>query len=62
MCDVILRLPEVKKLTGRSRSTLYLRVSKGTFPSSVALGARAVGWRQSDPHRWLAALQSRVKR
>ena len=40
----ILRLPEVKKSTGLSRSTIYLRISQGTFPKPVCLGRRAVGW------------------
>ena len=40
----ILRLPAVKAAIGLARSTLYLRVEKGTFPKPVNLGARAVGW------------------
>jgi prophage regulatory protein len=49
----ILRLPVIKELTGLSRSTIYLRMSKGEFPSSISLGGRAVGWLESDIEGWL---------
>lgn len=42
--QTILRLPAVMACTGLSRSTIYLRVSNGTFTKSVSLGGRAVGW------------------
>ena len=44
MPHTILRLPTVKARTGLSRSTIYHRVSCGTFPTPVPLGGRAVGW------------------
>lgn len=49
----ILRLPSVKARTGLSRSTIYLRVSHGTFPRPVSLGGRAVGWVESEIQQWL---------
>lgn len=54
MTDIILRLPAVKARTGLSRSTIYLRISEGAFPLPIALGARAVGWLESDVDGWLA--------
>ena len=39
----ILRLPDVKRSTGLSRSTIYQRITRGTFPKPVSLGGRAVG-------------------
>ena len=54
MADSILRLPAVKTRTGLSRSTIYLRVSQGTFPRPVSLGGRAVGWLESEIQSWLA--------
>ncbi len=53
MGNTILRLPTVKARTGLSRSTIYLRVSEGTFPAPVSLGARAVGWVESEIESWL---------
>ncbi|MEX2165140.1 MAG: AlpA family transcriptional regulator [Sulfuricaulis sp.] len=49
----ILRLPAVKTRTGLSRSTIYLRVAQGKFPKPVSLGARAVGWVESEIQEWL---------
>jgi prophage regulatory protein len=54
MADSILRLPAVKIRTGLSRSTIYLRVSEGTFPKPVSLGGRAVGWVEAEIQSWLA--------
>jgi prophage regulatory protein len=54
MADSILRLPAVKTRTGLSRSTIYLRVSQGTFPRPVGLGGRAVGWLEAEVQSWLA--------
>jgi len=54
MADSILRLPAVKTRTGLSRSTIYLRVSQGTFPRPVGLGGRAVGWLEGEIQGWLA--------
>ena len=50
---VILRLPQVKARTGLSRSTIYLRISQGSFPRPVSLGARAVGWVEAEVNDWL---------
>ncbi|CDU07381.1 MULTISPECIES: helix-turn-helix transcriptional regulator [Vibrio] len=55
MSQRIIRLPEVKEMTGLSRSTIYLRMSKGNFPQSISLGERAVGWLENDVERWLDA-------
>lgn len=54
MATTILRLPKVKARTGLSRSTIYLGVARGTFPAPVTLGARAVGWVESEIDTWLA--------
>ena len=53
MTHTILRLPAVKASTGLSRSTIYLRVSQGTFPKPVSLGGRAVGWLEAEIQDWL---------
>ncbi|MES9971414.1 MAG: AlpA family transcriptional regulator [Candidatus Thiodiazotropha sp.] len=53
MSTTILRLPAVKARTGLSRSTLYLRVTEGSFPKPISLGSRAVGWIESEVDEWL---------
>ncbi len=54
MATQILRLPEVRSRTGLSRSTLYLRMSQGSFPKPVSLGGRTVGWVESEINDWIA--------
>jgi len=54
MTNIILRLPAVKHRTGLSRSSIYLQIAKGTFPSPVSLGARAVGWVEVELDGWIA--------
>ena len=51
----ILRLPEVSRATGLSRSTIFRLVQAGSFPPSVALTARAIGWCSTDVEAWIAA-------
>jgi len=51
--QTILRLPAVRSRTGLSRSTIYLRISEGTFPNQINLGARAVGWLASEIDAWV---------
>jgi prophage regulatory protein len=41
----ILRLPDVKRSTGLSHSTICLRITQGTFPKPVSLGAPWAGWK-----------------
>jgi prophage regulatory protein len=53
MSTKILRLPKVKVRTGLSRSTIYLRISEGRFPTPVSLGGRAVGWIEAEIDEWL---------
>jgi prophage regulatory protein len=55
MVAKILRLPEVKERTGLSRSTIYLRMSKGNFPTALSLGDRAVGWLESEINDWISS-------
>lgn len=54
MALTILRLPEVKARTGLSRSTIYLKMSEGSFPEPISLGARSVGWIESEIDAWIA--------
>jgi prophage regulatory protein len=51
--DTILRLPAVKAATGLSRSTIYERIQKGSFPAPIPLGGKAVGWLASEIGAWI---------
>lgn len=48
----IMRLPAVLNATGLTRSTVYRLMAERTFPASVKLTRRCVGWRQDDVRRW----------
>jgi prophage regulatory protein len=50
-----LRRKQVETRTGLSRSTIYQYIKDGAFPRPVRLGARAVGWLESDVSDWIAA-------
>jgi prophage regulatory protein len=39
-----LRLPEVKAITGLSKTSLYALIRDRSFPAPVRVGARAVAW------------------
>jgi predicted DNA-binding transcriptional regulator AlpA len=53
--DVIfLRLPEVKAITGLSKSSLYGLIRENSFPRPVRLGQRAVAWISSEIKQWAA--------
>ena len=49
----ILRLTDVKAMTGLSSSTIYLRMAEGKFPKKINLGSRAVGWINTEVNEWI---------
>lgn len=51
----LLRLPEVIKRTGLSRSEVYRREAVGEFPRRVNLGARSVAWPEIEVSEWIGA-------
>lgn len=54
MSSVLLRIPAVIALTGLSRSSIYARIAKGSFPRQVDLGGgRAVGFIQAEIEDWI---------
>jgi prophage regulatory protein len=53
MTHTILRLPQVISEVGLSRSAIYQRITEDSFPKSINLGGRAVGWLASDIQGWI---------
>ena len=49
----LLRLPQVKSITGLSKSSIYARISEGTFPKQIPLGPRLVVWVEADIQKWI---------
>ncbi len=50
----ILRLPQVCRMTGLGRSMIYQLEAERRFPCRVRIGARAVGWAESEVQSWVA--------
>lgn len=66
----ILRRKQVEARTGLSRSTIYSRLKPNpkrpgdydpTFPKPVELGAKSVGWVESEVEAWLSAQVERSR-
>ena len=53
MVTKILRLPEVKETSGLSRSSIDAGMQNGTFPKSVKLGTRMLGWSEKAIEDWI---------
>jgi prophage regulatory protein len=53
MSESLLRLRRVIARTGKSRSAIYAGMALGTFPSPISIGARSVGWIESEIDTWI---------
>lgn len=51
----IMRLNEVKLVTGLQRSSIYKYMAIGTFPKPVHLSDKAVGWVSTEIEDWVKA-------
>lgn len=47
------RLPEVLRLTGLSRSSLFALVQARKFPSQIKLSERSSAWVCSEVEQWI---------
>lgn len=54
----ILRCPDVVRLTGLSKATVYREVKAGRFPAPIKLTSRRVGWKLTSIQRWVASRES----
>lgn len=52
--DCLLRISDVRKRVGLSRSQIYKLASEGKFPRQIRLGLRASGWLESEIEEWIA--------
>lgn len=67
----ILRRKQVEVRTGLSRTTIYARLKLDpkrpgdydpTFPRPIQLGAKAVGWIESEVNDWLTAQRGKSRK
>lgn len=49
----MLKLKDVMKMTGLSRSTIYAYIEQGIFPAQVKIGARSVAWIEKEVNEWI---------
>jgi prophage regulatory protein len=49
----LIRLQEVIRLIGLSRSQIYKMQGEGTFPRSVPLAKRSVAWLEREVQIWV---------
>ena len=54
----LMRLPQVKAVTGLSKSTIYNQMATGEFPRQIRLGYRTVAWVEADIQDWV---QGKIK-
>ena len=48
-----IRLPEVIRRTGYKRTSIYEKISEGTFPAPIKLGPRAIAWVSEEIEKWM---------
>ncbi len=52
--DRFLRVKEVEKLTGLSRTTIWRQEREGKFPKRDPISKNRVAWRESEINAWIA--------
>ena len=53
MSEQILKLPEVTRVTGLARSTIYKLISEDRFPKQIKLTKFSSGWIKSEVDFWI---------
>jgi len=59
MQERLIRLNEVIRITGLSRSRIYQYISEDKFPDSVSIGGRSVAWVESEVCQWVESVIGR---
>jgi prophage regulatory protein len=54
LVERLIRIGEVKRLTGLSTATIYRKISAKEFPLPVKLGTVARAWPLSEVQNWIA--------
>lgn len=51
--DRAIRMDELKRISGKSRTSIYEDIKAGTFPSGFLIGKRARAWSLNAVNQWL---------
>lgn len=54
MAETFLRRPDVQRVTGLPRSSIYALMKQGQFPRPIRITSKTVGWLQSEIEAWQA--------
>ena len=49
----LLKMKDVIRVTGLSRSNIYKLISEKRFPASYKLSTRRVGWKKTEIDQWI---------
>ena len=52
--DRLLRREEVERRCGLATTTIYRKMSEGTFPKPKRVSTRAVRWVESEIEKWIS--------
>lgn len=58
----MMRMPEVRKATGISKTTIWDHVRRGTFPQPVKVSPHCTAWRSDEVSAWMASRERVVTR
>lgn len=50
---MLLRMPDVIRMTGLGRTTIYKLIKEKQFPNQVKISKRSVAWPASEIQRWI---------
>jgi prophage regulatory protein len=53
MPNSLLRLPEVIKLTGKSRSSIYAGIKDCSFVQPIKIGERSIAFIEAEIQEWI---------
>jgi prophage regulatory protein len=49
----LIKRTEVEAITSLKRSSIYAKMSEGTFPKPIKLGSRSVAWIEAEVQEWV---------
>lgn len=52
--EKLIRLKDVRDMTGLGKSAIYDKIARGLFPAPVLISERAVAWHQTKVQEWIA--------
>jgi len=57
--DYCVRIKDVVRMTGLSRSTIYRLIAKNQFPKQFKISMHSIAWRTSAIEQWIREWEQR---